>query len=711
MERIVIRHLSGSKAGEEVGFPLDQLAEISFGRDANSTIAYDAQHDDAVSRTHARIERDPSKRGSCILIDAGSRNGVFVNGARIAGRHALHHGDVVQLGAGGPEFMFQWDPPPADVAPPTRQIDLAQTVPAPTREIRADDKEQPAARQRIVIRHLSGSKANQEITFLADEVKQISFGRDPASTVPYDAERDDAVSRAHARLECDPRQKTFVLTDLNSRNGVFVNAKRISGGVALRHGDVVRLGEGGPEFAFQLDPPPADAMGATRQFDPPRREPAAMATREAAAAAPPPSATASGPRPVGKETVERLITQSKSESKKHLVNGVAAVLAVVAIVAGVLLFKGRETEQKVEVATSRMAQADSQVTETREALKKTASDVEQMKKVKTPREIAEEYAGSTVYIEVSWKLIDLTSGQPLYHLRLKGRPVYVRLPNGNVEPLLTSKPQPGVQPIGGEHSGSGFAVTDHGFILTNKHVAAPWKTRYTLEPGVLFGQDAKGEWKVVGEVSKELAWIPEHSSWFTSTTRVGEPKPVAGRNDRLDVTFANNKLRTPGKLVLVSQEHDVALIKIDTPTNVKPAVLAPDGSYDEVKAGDAITVLGYPGVSPKVYVAARSKDMLDPGRIDFVSVPVPTITPGNIGKVIRGSKEVAGDAKMDYYSASDSYQLTANATGPGNSGGPVFDDQGRVIGILHAQSGQAMVTYAVPIKFASELIDVKSVLK
>jgi hypothetical protein len=58
---------------------------------------------------------------------------------------------------------------------------------------------------------------------------------------------------------------------------------------------------------------------------------------------------------------------------------------------------------------------------------------------------------------------------------------------------------------------------------------------------------------------------------------------------------------------------------------------------DGVRPGDPITVLGYPGVSPKVFFAGKSRDMLDPGGMTIVDIPVPTVTPGAIGKVIRGT--------------------------------------------------------------------------
>src|SRR6476620_12562696 len=57
-----------------------------------------------VSRRHAEIRRQDNLY---ILVDLGSFNGTFVNGRRIAGGEILHDGDVIQLGAGGPNLRFR----------------------------------------------------------------------------------------------------------------------------------------------------------------------------------------------------------------------------------------------------------------------------------------------------------------------------------------------------------------------------------------------------------------------------------------------------------------------------------------------------------------------------------------------------------------------------------------------------------------------------
>ena len=50
-----------------------------------------------VSEHHARLEWD-AQRGRCIVVDLGSRNGVYVRGRR-TGEAALREGDAVRFGS------------------------------------------------------------------------------------------------------------------------------------------------------------------------------------------------------------------------------------------------------------------------------------------------------------------------------------------------------------------------------------------------------------------------------------------------------------------------------------------------------------------------------------------------------------------------------------------------------------------------------------
>jgi len=75
---------------------LRQPAVLTIGRDPQSNVALDHP---AISRSHARIT-PAAEPGSYVIEDAGSSNGTFVNGERIAPGQPrpLHTGDVINVG-------------------------------------------------------------------------------------------------------------------------------------------------------------------------------------------------------------------------------------------------------------------------------------------------------------------------------------------------------------------------------------------------------------------------------------------------------------------------------------------------------------------------------------------------------------------------------------------------------------------------------------
>jgi pSer/pThr/pTyr-binding forkhead associated (FHA) protein len=71
------------------------------------------------------------------------------------------------------------------------------------------------------------------------ESAEISIGRDNSNAV---AINDPEVSRKHAKMEL--RGTAYVITDLGSTNGTFVNGTRLGGTTVLNPGDTVSFGEG-----------------------------------------------------------------------------------------------------------------------------------------------------------------------------------------------------------------------------------------------------------------------------------------------------------------------------------------------------------------------------------------------------------------------------------------------------------------------------------
>ncbi|HKA57128.1 MAG TPA: trypsin-like peptidase domain-containing protein [Gemmatimonadales bacterium] len=105
---------------------------------------------------------------------------------------------------------------------------------------------------------LSGARAGQIEAFRKG---YIGLGRHPLSDIRFDAERDLDVSSSHAAIVRKP--EGFVLQDLGSRNGTFVNGQRITADTLLHAGDVIALGEGGPSVEFQIIEAPTTSRRST----------------------------------------------------------------------------------------------------------------------------------------------------------------------------------------------------------------------------------------------------------------------------------------------------------------------------------------------------------------------------------------------------------------------------------------------------------------
>jgi pSer/pThr/pTyr-binding forkhead associated (FHA) protein len=109
MLRIILRHITGSRATEVDVIPLGAHRELILGRASSAAVRFDPTMESCVGRHHARIAPSEDEPTHLILADLKSRNGTYVNGARIERPVVLCTGDVVRLGERGPEMEVQME--------------------------------------------------------------------------------------------------------------------------------------------------------------------------------------------------------------------------------------------------------------------------------------------------------------------------------------------------------------------------------------------------------------------------------------------------------------------------------------------------------------------------------------------------------------------------------------------------------------------------
>lgn len=137
----------------------------------------------------------------------------------------------------------------------------------------------------------------------------------------------------------------------------------------------------------------------------------------------------------------------------------------------------------------------------------------------------------------------------------------------------------------------------------------------------------------------------------------------------IDINVGDEKKRA--KVIEADYEQDLALLKIEA----KDLPFVTLGKEQKVELAQDVRAIGY---------------------------PLSTVL-GNSVKVTRGS--IAGF--IDDGIAAETMQIDV-AVNPGNSGGPLVDETGAVVGVVNAKlSGErvAKVGFAIPIKLACEMLD------
>jgi pSer/pThr/pTyr-binding forkhead associated (FHA) protein len=196
-------------------FVLAEGATASIGRLEGNDICISEQH---VSRQHAVIQyRD----GVFLISDLGSVNGVFVNGKPIREPFPLANGDEIRLFV--PTLRFHAIVSDEDQL---RATQVGLVIPSGGR----------TSPSRLLVS--SGEQEGDEFPLL---LPTLTIGRAVTNAVCDICLKDLSVSRTHARLQ--RVESTWLLADLSSANGTFVNGTPVNEkGRALRDGDVLTFG-------------------------------------------------------------------------------------------------------------------------------------------------------------------------------------------------------------------------------------------------------------------------------------------------------------------------------------------------------------------------------------------------------------------------------------------------------------------------------------
>jgi serine protease Do len=223
-------------------------------------------------------------------------------------------------------------------------------------------------------------------------------------------------------------------------------------------------------------------------------------------------------------------------------------------------------------------------------------------------------------------------------------------------------------------SGTGFIYRPDGYIITNAHVVDDANVKDPI------GRELRmNRVYPVG-----LKWIQDNlmHGQMTKEQAQGLLRYIDSSAPHLEVYLNNHRMYT-GEIKVASDPSfinngkDVAIIKIDG--NNLPTVKL--GNSDDVHVGEPVEVMGYPGVAMNAEMIGKQSEL------------VPSVTNGHLSAVkvdYKGTPVLQSDAAITH----------------GNSGGPAFDPDSKVIGIATYGNEKEVAgfNFFVPINTALEFV-------
>jgi hypothetical protein len=200
---------------------------------------------------------------------------------------------------------------------------------------------------KAIFTYLTGGRAGQAVVV---EKSYAMLGRAPQADVRFGPDHDLPVSGRHAAVVF--RDGDWILRDLASTNGTFVNGERIKGEHQINDQDLIRLGDGGPMLRFGVV---RDAWtpGAGQVVAPAEPADEAVEVTTAIPRTPPSTAMPTAPDD-GRFVAPVTATRQRAP-------WVAAFLVVTVLgsLGGVAMWKARASRGAVDERAVLLAQADS----------------------------------------------------------------------------------------------------------------------------------------------------------------------------------------------------------------------------------------------------------------------------------------------------------------------------------------------------------------
>lgn len=535
---------------------------------------------------------------------------------------------------------------------------------------------------RMMLYHLSGSLRGKTQHL---DAEGVSFGTSEGCGVRFDATLDAAVSPHHADLAIE--HGVPIVRDRTGQRRLFVNGLR-QAEAALRDGDLIQLGESGPEVRFRL---PSDRASTTKSL-----KTIVADSRDIVVRTPHPHYLSAFY--LIRHVVRDILLHASPAVKVAAAIALAGPLLLIAWL-GVEVYRqheavgrservmaelmrqletGRLTKIQLEDRVERERQAASELQRQRdeqiaalttklhaqERMRESQRDMqsvrEQLSAIRQSQSFAEDivrrFGGSVGLLQGGYGFKEKSSGRPLRYQGLDqlGNPYLDK--DGNA--LVTLE---GIAPpVLIYFAGTAFLIDRAGTVVTNRHLVRMWESFAPAQQAIAAGFEP--------EMIVLRLFFP------------GEDTPY---------------LLTE---ITLSDRADVAILRTDRiPKSTTPVMLAAD---DPVHVGEPVMMLSYPGsvdtllarAIPSISQGILTKAGGDPVRlVDAVAheqLIRPLATQGHISDVSRDL--------ITYEAASAS----------GSSGAPIFNRAGAVIGINHGALQRVEgVHVALPVRSVAELLD------